>query len=172
MCWRWVDLVGEVCVDVGVVFVLFAGWIVLDVEELVVEVIGVSDAVFVVAAVPDCSGDGFAGCEGVAAFDELNAFCCGLIDGWSDKDVNVVGHYYEAVELEAAFVAVLEEGVDEEFCVGCALEVAMLLEDRDRDGVGAQLLSYRSHEREHTPGAKAPFPLCCERGPSLKAWRT
>ena len=42
--------------------------------------------------------------------------------------MNVIGHDDEAVELEAAFVAMLEEHCDEEFCVSCALEVAMLLE--------------------------------------------
>jgi hypothetical protein len=42
--------------------------------------------------------------------------------------VDVIGHDDEAVELEAAFVAMLEKGYDEEFGVGCALEVAMSLE--------------------------------------------
>jgi len=40
----------------------------------------------------------------------------------------VVGHDDEAVKLEAGFVAMLEESGDEEFGVGCSLEVAMLLE--------------------------------------------
>jgi hypothetical protein len=39
----------------------------------------------------------------------------------------VVGHDDEAVELEAAFVAMMEKRGDEGFCVGCALEVAMSL---------------------------------------------
>jgi hypothetical protein len=42
--------------------------------------------------------------------------------------MNVVWHDYEGVELEAAFVAMMEEGCDEEFGVGCALEVAVPLE--------------------------------------------
>jgi hypothetical protein len=62
-------------VDVWVVFVFLAGWVVLDVEELVVEVVGVSYAVLVVPTVPDFSWGLLAGCEGVASFDELNAFC-------------------------------------------------------------------------------------------------
>jgi hypothetical protein len=66
--------------------------------------------------------------EGVATFDELNAFCCGLIFDGRDENVRVIGHDDEAVELEAAFVTMLEEHCDEEFGVGCALEVAMLLE--------------------------------------------
>jgi hypothetical protein len=63
------------------------------------------------------------------------------------------------MELEAAFVTMLEECCDEKLCVGCALEVAMLLEGRDRDGVCALLLPDCGHEKkEYTPGAKAP---CC-----------
>jgi hypothetical protein len=42
--------------------------------------------------------------------------------------VDVVWHDYEAVELETAFVAMLEERCDEEFSVGSALELTMLLE--------------------------------------------
>jgi hypothetical protein len=42
--------------------------------------------------------------------------------------MDVVGHDYEGVKLETVFVAMLEESVDEEFGVGRALEVAMLLE--------------------------------------------
>ncbi|HEY6413018.1 MAG TPA: hypothetical protein VIX42_04995 [Edaphobacter sp.] len=40
-------------VDVRIVFVLFASGIVSDVTELIVEVIGISDAMFVISAVPD-----------------------------------------------------------------------------------------------------------------------
>jgi hypothetical protein len=40
--------------------------------------------------------------------------------------VGVVGHEDEAVELEAAFGLILEECLDEEFGVGCALEVAIV----------------------------------------------
>ncbi len=42
--------------------------------------------------------------------------------------MDVIVHDCEAVELEAVFIAVLEEGCDEEVGVGCALEVAMSLE--------------------------------------------
>jgi hypothetical protein len=41
--------------DVRMAFVLFACRIVFDVDELLVEVVGVSYAVFVIAAVPDFS---------------------------------------------------------------------------------------------------------------------
>lgn len=71
--------------------------------------------------------------------------------------MNVIWHDDESVKLEAALVAMLEERCDEEFGIGCALEVAMLLEGRDRDGVGALLLADCGHGGEHTPGAKAPF---------------
>lgn len=55
-------------------FVLSARWIVLDVDELLVEVVGVSYAVFVIAAVPDFSWGLLADSEGIASFDVLNAF--------------------------------------------------------------------------------------------------
>ncbi len=42
--------------DVWIVVVLFAGWVVLDIEKLAVVVDGISDAMFVVSTVPDCSG--------------------------------------------------------------------------------------------------------------------
>ena len=42
--------------------------------------------------------------------------------------MDVVWHDYECVELEAVFVAMVEEGCDEEFGVGCALEMAVALE--------------------------------------------
>jgi hypothetical protein len=54
------------------------------------------------------------------------------------------------VELEPAFVSMLEEHCDEEFGVGCALEVAMSLESQDRDGVCALLLADCGH-REKDP---------------------
>jgi len=61
--------------DVWIVCVLFAGRVVSDVVELVIEVVGVSYPMFVIAAVPDCSRSVLASGEGVSAFDVLNAFC-------------------------------------------------------------------------------------------------
>jgi hypothetical protein len=84
--------------------------------------------VLVIAAVPDFSCALLTRCEGIGAFDVLNAFGGGFVYGWRDEDVRVVGHDDEAVGLEAGFVAMLEESGDEEFGVGCSLEVAMLLE--------------------------------------------
>ena len=65
--------------------------------------------------------------------------------------MDVVWHDYEGVELEAAFVAILEERCDEEFGVGCALEVAMLLEGRDGDGVCAWFLADCGHREKAYP---------------------
>ncbi len=65
--------------------------------------------------------------------------------------MDVVGHYDEAVELEAAFLAMLKERCDEEFGVGRALEVAMLLEGRNSDRVGALLLANCGHGRKAYP---------------------
>ena len=76
MVWDGVEVVTIFGVDVGIVFAVFASGVVLDVEELGVVVVGVSDAVLVIAAVPDFSCGLWARCEGVAAFDVLNAFCC------------------------------------------------------------------------------------------------
>ena len=63
----------------------------------------------------------------------------------------MVGHDDEAVELEAVFVAMLEERGDEEFGVGCALEVAMSLEGQDCDRVGALLLANCGHREKAYP---------------------
>jgi hypothetical protein len=74
MVWDGVEAVEIFGVDVWVVFVLFAGWIVSNVDELIFEVVGVSNAVLVVSAVPDFCRGLLAGCEGVSALDVLNAF--------------------------------------------------------------------------------------------------
>jgi hypothetical protein len=68
--------------------------------------------------------------------------------------MDVVGHDREAVELETVLIAMLEERCDEEFGVGCALEVAMSLEGQDCDCVCALLLADCGHGRK-APGAKA-----------------
>jgi hypothetical protein len=67
MVWDGVESVAIFCVDVWIVFVLFASGVVSDVEELGVEVVAVFDAMFVIAAVPDFCCGLLAGCEGVAA---------------------------------------------------------------------------------------------------------
>jgi hypothetical protein len=71
--------------------------------------------------------------------------------------VDVVGHDCEAVESEATFVSVLEEGGDEKFGVGCSLEVAMSLEGQDGDGVGALLLTDGGHSEESIPQGLKPL---------------
>jgi hypothetical protein len=95
---------------------------------LVLEVFGVADSVFVMAGVPDFAWGLFADGEGVAAFDELDTTSCCLVEGRSDEHVYMVGHYCKRVKLKAALVAISEESCDEEFGVGCFLEMAMLLE--------------------------------------------
>jgi len=154
-----VEAVRVVGVDVGVVREVFAGGVVGDVEELVAEVVGVAGAVFVIAGVPDLSWGLLAGGEGVSAFDVLDAFGCGLVGSGSDEDVDVVGHDDEAVELEAGLVAITEEGRDEEVGVGGALEVAMLLEGGDGDGLGARLAADCGHLRESILQGLKPFLL-------------
>jgi hypothetical protein len=65
--------------------------------------------------------------------------------------MDVIGHDNEAVKLEAIFIAMLEERCDEEFGVGCALEVAMSLEGQDRDRVCALSLANCGHGEKAYP---------------------
>jgi hypothetical protein len=69
----------------------------------------------------------------------------------------VVGHDDEAMELETIFIAMLKEGLDEEFSVGCSLEVAMSLEGQDSEGVGALLLTDGGHAEESIPQGLKPL---------------
>ena len=126
MAWDRVDAVEISGVNVGIVFVVFACGVVSHVDKLDVVVVGISDSVLVIAGVPDLSWRLMTRCEGITAFDVLNAFGGGFVYGWRDENVRVVAHDDEAVELEAGFVAMLEERCDEEFGVGGSL--AMLLE--------------------------------------------
>jgi len=76
MVWDEIEAIRIFGVNVGIVFVLLASGIVFDVKKLIVEVVGVSYAVLVIALVPDFSRGVLAGCEGVCAFDELDALRC------------------------------------------------------------------------------------------------
>jgi hypothetical protein len=102
-------LVGCGGVDVRVAFEILALGIVCDVGELRLMIGIVSDAMFVVAGVPDFSGRLFASGEGVAALDELYAAGGILVDGGRDQDVDVVGHDREAMEFEFSGVTISEE---------------------------------------------------------------
>ncbi len=137
----------------GMVDPVFPGGIVGDVEELVVEVMGVADSVFVVAGVPDLAGRLLAGGEGVSPLDELDAAGGALVHCGCDQEVDVVGHDGEGVELELGCVPVAEECCDEEFGVYGSLEMAMPLVGEDGQGVGALLLPDRGHdERAYSRG--------------------
>jgi len=61
---------------VWVVFVLFSGGVVGDVDELIAEVDCISYAMVVVSAMPDLSCCLLASCEGVSTLDVLDTFCC------------------------------------------------------------------------------------------------
>jgi hypothetical protein len=65
--------------------------------------------------------------------------------------MDMVRHDYEGVELETILIAMLKERRDEEFGVGRALEMAMLLEGRDGDGVRALLLADCGHGKKAYP---------------------
>jgi hypothetical protein len=66
-------------VDVGVILNVFACWVIGDVEELVVVVARVCDAMCVVAVLPDFSREVFANGEGEASLDQLDAAFDGVI---------------------------------------------------------------------------------------------
>ncbi len=87
----------EVCVDVWVVLQVASGWVVGYVGELILEVGGVADSVFVIAGVPDFSLKLHMECVGVAAFDALDATLDGLAFHGCYEDVYVFGHDGEAV---------------------------------------------------------------------------
>jgi len=80
-----------------VVLNVFACWVIGDVEELIVVVARIGDAVGVVAVLPNLSGMVIANGEGKASLDQLDAAFDGVIVGGRDQDVNVVGHDDEAV---------------------------------------------------------------------------
>ncbi len=106
---------------------------------------------------PDSPERLLADCVGVSAFDELNAAGCALVDGWRDENVNVIGHDDEGVEFEAALIAITEECGDKELGVCCSLEVSMLLECGDRDGVGVWALTDCGHGQEGIPQGLKPL---------------
>ena len=55
MVWDCINVVEIFGVDVWITLVLFADWIIADVDKLILEVVVVSNAVFVITAVPDFS---------------------------------------------------------------------------------------------------------------------
>ena len=133
-------------VDVWVVRQVGAGGVPGDVVSLRFEVAEVADAVFEVARVPDLAGGLFACGVGVAAFDKLNCLGGADVDCRGEQDVDVIGHDGIGVEEEFALGAVALEGCEEEFGVIGALEVAMLSEGGDGEGVGGELLTLGRHE--------------------------
>jgi hypothetical protein len=91
--------------------------------------------------------------EGEAAFDELGRFLDGL--GWREQNVEVIGHDDEAVEEEAALVAVSNQRSDKEFSVGGSLEDAVALMADGSQSVGLRLQAHGRIAGEHVPGTKA-----------------
>ena len=51
---------------------------------------------------------------GKSAFDALHAALDSLICGWGNEDVDVFGHDDEGVELIAALIAVVKEGLEQQ----------------------------------------------------------
>jgi hypothetical protein len=123
-------------VDVRVVQDVFAFGVVGDVEELIVVVVRVCDAVGVVAVLPDFSREVFANGEGEASLDQLDAAFDGVIMGGRDQDVNMVGHNDEALELKATLFAVTRDCIHHEVAVCGALKDATALMGDRGDGEG------------------------------------
>ena len=121
---------------------------------------------------PDFSRELVADSEGISSLDELDAAGRALVDCGCDQDVEMVWHDRKGVKCESALLAVTEESGDHEFGVCCALGDPVTLVGEDGDGVGALLVTDRSHAREHTPGVKTPSVPWGAGGPSLKAWLT
>jgi hypothetical protein len=132
-----VEIFRVICVNVRVVREEFPFGVSGDVGELVLKVVCVTDAMFVIAGVPDVARELLADGKGEAAFDQLDGFCGGF--GWSDEYVNVIGHDYEAVKQEAALFAIAEERGDHELGVRGALKDSTTLVSDDGDGVGLWL---------------------------------
>ena len=82
------------------IFIPFSCRVVCDLEELILKVFEIADAVFVESVLPDVALELVADCEGEAAFDELG----GTLDGFGgrEENVKVVRHDDETVE-EVAF---------------------------------------------------------------------
>ena len=138
-------------VDMRVVKHTFATRVVRDVLPLGVEVVFIANAVFMISGVPDLAGCLLTDGEGVATLDELNAAGGALVDSGSDQDVDVIGHYDEAVEFELSLLSVAQECGDEEVGVRCALEVTAALVGEYGDRVGALLLANRGHKERAYP---------------------
>ena len=122
--------------DVLVILNIFAFWIVGDVQELIVVVASICDAMRVIAVLPNFSGEVVAHGEGEASFYQLNAAFDGVIVGGCDQDVNVIGHDDEAVELKATLFAVTRECVQHKVGVCGALKNATALMGDSSDGEG------------------------------------
>jgi hypothetical protein len=143
--------------NVGVILHIFARRVIGDVEELVVVVVRVCDAVGVVAVLPDFFREVFAHGKGKAALYQLDAAFDGVIVGRRDQDVNVVGHDDEAVEPEAALSAVARERIHHEVGVCGALKdaTALMGNHGDREGFRLNANAFRGIGG-HISGAKAP----------------
>jgi hypothetical protein len=122
-------------VDVWIIGVFFSFWVVGDVEPLALKIVQITDAMLVIARVPDISVELLADREGEAAFDELKTSCSSSIDGRCDEDMDVIWHGDEGVESEAALITIAEEDFNHEFGVCSALKDAVALVGENRDGV-------------------------------------
>jgi hypothetical protein len=132
-----IKFVRKSCMDEGMVFISFSRGIVGDVEELIVEVLKVANAVFVKAFLPYLPFVLVADCEGESTFDELGGFFNRF--GRSEKNMKVVRHDDETVEEVAGLFSVSEEGGEKDFSVCGPLEEADAVVCDGGEGVGLRL---------------------------------
>jgi hypothetical protein len=143
-------------VNVGVVGVVFSGWVVGYVSKLILIVACISEAMGMVSVLPEVALEVVADGEGKAAFDELDATLDSLIRGGCQHGVEMVRHDDEGVECETGLITVPKQRVDHELRGCSALEDAVALMRNDSDGEGFRINSYSwAAIRRHISGAKA-----------------
>jgi len=140
VCGLWVDILRKGGVNERVVRVALSRGVVCDVEELVVKVFPVANAVFMETFLPDSSLELIAYREGEAAFNELRR----TFDGFSgrEENVKVIRHDDEAVEQVAALFPMAKEDGEEEFGVCGSLEDAKTVVG---DGCESEGLGLEAH---------------------------
>jgi len=144
--------------DVWVVLNVFTCGVIGDVEELIVVVAGIGDAMRMVAVLPDLSCEVVANGEGEASLYQLDAALDGVVLGRRDEDVNVLGHDDEAVKLKAALFAVTKERIHHEIGVCGPLKDAAAFVGDSSDGEGLGLnANALGGIGGHISGAKARF---------------
>lgn len=136
-----IDLVREAGMNEGIVRVLSSGRIVCNVEELILKILHVANAMFVESFLPDVAPELIAHREGEAAFDEL----CRAFDGLRgrEKNMKMVRHDDKTVEEIAPLFAITKEDGKAEFGVCSSLENAKTIVSDRGESKGLRLDAHR-----------------------------